>query len=308
MWSIEQNTSKGVYISIADQQQIVQTMWSTEQNTSRGVHKYCRSTTECSWMHSALYFTWDGHSDVDLHYLWTPLDAFCSVLHNYVRYRAECIQMCPHVLQINNGMSNPCEVQSRMHPKVSTSIADQQRNVYLWTTLDAFCSVPHMGWTFRCLSAIHVDTFGCILLCISHSLDILLLVCNTCGHPWMYSASRMHPGMSTSIADQQQNVQPMWSTEQNTSRGVHKYCRSTTECPTHVKYKAECIQECPQVLQITFCCWSTILVDTSGCILLCTSHGLDILLLICNTCGHSWITSIADQLVTSNYSSFWIHI
>ena len=166
MFSTEQNASKDVHkycgstpecpshakyraeciqscpkvFNIADQQQNDQPMWSTEQYTSRGVHKYCRSRTECP---------------------------------THVKYRAECIQECPQVLQINNRMSNPCEVQSRMHP-----------------------------------------------------------------------------GVSTSIADQQQNVQPMWSTEQNASRGVHKYCRSTTECPTHVKYRAEYIQGCPQVLQI----------------------------------------------------------
>ena len=202
-----------VSTSIADQQRNVQPMCSTVRNTSKGVHKYCRSTTECP---------------------------------NYVRYRAECIQMCPHVLQINNGMSNPCEVQSRMHPKVSTSIADQQRNV------QPMCSTVRntsKGVHKYCRSTTECPNYvryraECIQMC-PHVLQINNGMSNPCE-----VQSRIHSMMFTSIADQQQNVQTMWSTEQNASKGVHKCCGSTSECPTHVKYRAECIQGCPQVLQI----------------------------------------------------------
>ena len=58
----------------------------------------------------------------------------------------------------------------------------------MWTHLNAFCSIPHIDWTLCCWSAILVDTLGCIPLCTTHGLDILLLICNTCGNPWMHSA------------------------------------------------------------------------------------------------------------------------
>jgi hypothetical protein len=161
------------------------------------------------WMYSALYFTWVEHSVVDLQYLWTPLDAFCSVLHmgwtfcchqnvhpmQSTEQNASKVVQKYLILQISNRMINPCEVQSRIHPDilllicntcghlwmysalyytwVGHSVVDLQ---YLWTLLDAFCSVPHMDWTFCCWSAILVDILGCIPHCTSHGLDILLLI------------------------------------------------------------------------------------------------------------------------------------
>ena len=151
--------------------------------------------------------------------------------------------------------------------------------------LDAFCSVLHMGWTFCCWSAIPVDTIGCILLCTSYSLDILLLICNTCGHLWMHSALYF-----TWVGHSAVDLQYLWTPSDAFCSVLH--------------------------MGWTFCCWSAIPVDTFGCILLCTSHsldilllicntyidtfgcirlctshGLDILLLICNTCGHPWMHS-----------------
>ena len=190
-----------------------QPMCSTVRNTSKGVHKYCRSTTECP---------------------------------NYVRYRAECIQMCPHVLQINNGMSNPCEVQSRIHSMMSTSIADQQQNVQpMWSTEQNASKGVHKccGSTSECPTHVKYRA-ECIQGCPQ-----VLQINNGMSNPCEVQ-SRIHPRVSTSIADQQQNVQTMWGTEQNASKCVHKYCRSTIECPTHVKYSAEYIQGCPQVLRI----------------------------------------------------------
>jgi hypothetical protein len=279
---------------IADKQRNVQPMWGTEQNASKVVHKYCRSTIECPthvkyraewsailvdtlgcillctshgvnilllirntcghhWMYSALYFTC----------MYCKSTTECPT---HVKYRAEYIQWCPQVLRINNRMFTPCEVQSRMHPRVSTSIADQQQNVQPmcsteqntsnWTPLDVFCSVLHMGWTFCCWSAILVDTPGCILLGTSHNNRMF----NPCE-----VQSRIHPGVSSSIADQQQNVQPMWSTEQNTSRDVHKYLISWVgHSVVYLQYMWTHLDAFCSVPHIvwTFHCWSAILVDT----------------------------------------------
>ena len=160
-------------------------------------------------MYSALYYTWVGHSVVDLQYLWTPLNAFCPVLH--MRWTLCCWStilvdtlgcidlqyMCPHL-------------------DAFSSVPHIVWTFCCWSAMDTFGCIlllPHIVWTFCCWSAILVDNFGCILLCTSHSLDImllicntyidpfgcilfytshgldiLLLICNTCGHPWMHSA------------------------------------------------------------------------------------------------------------------------
>jgi hypothetical protein len=224
--------------SIADQQQNVQTMWGTEQNASKCVH--CRSATECP-----NYVRYRG----ECIQMWTHVlqinapkgvHKYCrstTQCPSHVKYRAECIQWCPQVLQINNGMSNPCVVQSGIHLRVSTSIADQQQNVQpMWSTEQNASRSVHKYCRSTTECSTHVRYRAeCIQSCPQ-----VLQINNRMSNPCEVQ-SRIHPRVSTSIADQQQNVQPMCSTERNTSKGVHKYCRSTTECPIYVRYRAECI-------------------------------------------------------------------
>jgi hypothetical protein len=296
------------------------------------------------WMYSALYYTWVGHSVVDLQYLWKSLDVFCSVLHmdwtfccwsailvdilgcillctshglnilllirntcvdtfgcillctshgldilllicnscvdtfgciplctshgldillliyNTCVDTVGCITLCTShgldiLLLICNTCGHPWMYSALYFTWVGHSVVDLQ---YLWISLDVFCSVLHMGWTFCCWSAILVDNFGCILLCTSHGLNILLLICNTCGHSWMHSALYF-TWAEHSVVD----LQYLW-TPLDVFRSV-----------LHMGW--------------TFRCWSAILVDTIECILPCTSHEMDIVLLIYNTCGHPWV-------------------
>jgi hypothetical protein len=130
-----------------------------------------------------------------------------------------------------------------------------------------------MGWTFFCWSAILVDNFGCILLCTSHCLDILLLICNTNIDTFgciLLCTSHTHVKYRTEYIQ----------------RCLYKYCRSTTDCPNYVRYRAEYIQGCPQVLQINKRMSNPYEVQSR-----IHPHGLDIVLLICNTCGHPWMHS-----------------
>jgi protein tyrosine phosphatase (PTP) superfamily phosphohydrolase (DUF442 family) len=241
-----------------------------------GVHKYCRSTTECS---------------------------------THVKCRAECIQGCPQVLQINNRMFNPCEVQSIIHPGVSTSIADQQQNVQpMWSIEQNTSRGVHKYCRSTTECSAHVKYRAeCIQEC-PQVLQINNRMFNPCE-----VQSRMHPGVSTSIADQQQNVQPMWSTEQNASRGVHKYCRSTTECSTHVKYRAEYIQGCPQVLQINKknpnkCVTSNYLSSWIH-VKYMSPRIIRLSEFIYSACHLELFVFLNSYIVhvTSNYSSSWIH-
>jgi hypothetical protein len=269
------------------------------------------------WMHSALYFTWVEHSVVDLQYLWTPLDVFCSVLHmgwTFCCWSAilvdtpRCILLYTShglniLLLICNTCGHPWMYYALYFTWVEHSVVDLQ---YLWTLLDAFCSVLHMGWTFCCWSAILVDTPGCILLCTSHGLNILLLICNTCGHPWMYSTLYF-----TWVKHSGVDLQYLWTPLDAFCSVLHMgwtfWCWSAILvdtsgcillCTSHglnilllicnIKYLWTTLDAFCSVLWMgwTFWCWSAILVDILGCILLCTSQGLDIPLLICNTCGH----------------------
>ena len=185
-------------------------------------------------------------------------------------------------------MSNPCEVQSRMHPRMSTSIADQHQNVH-----------PIQSTEQNASKVVHKY--------------LILQINNRMFNPCEVQ-SRMHPEVSTSIADQHQNVQPMWSTEQNASRGVHKYCRSTTECSTHVKYRAEYIQGCPQVLQInkkkTNKCVTSNYLSSWIHVKYMSPRIIRLSEFIYSACHLELFVFLNSYIVhvTSNYSSFWIHI
>ena len=112
-----------------------------------------------------------------------------------------------------------------------------------------------------------MNTLGCILLCTSHSLDILLVIYNTRGHIWMHSSLYL-TWVEHSVVD----LQYLWTP-------LNAFCS--------VLHRGW-----------TFCCWSAILVDTLGCILFCTSQGLDILLilLIYIISGYSWLHSVYKSI------------
>ena len=228
-----------VSTSIADQQQNVQPMWSTEQNASRSVHKYCRSTTECS-----THVRYRAEASKVVH-------KYCrstTECPTHVKYRAEYIQGYPQVLQINNRMSNPCEVQSGIHPRMSTSIADQQQNVQpMWSTERNTSNGVHTSIVDQ---QQNVQPMWSTERNTSKGVHTRIADQQQNVQPMWSTEQNTSKGVHTSIADQQQNVQSMWSTEQNASKDVHKYCGSTTECSIHVKYRAEYIQGFPQVLQI----------------------------------------------------------
>jgi hypothetical protein len=241
-------------------------------------------------------------------------------------------------------MSKLCEVQSRMHPKLSTSIADQQQNVQtMWGTEQNASKCVHCRSATECPN--YVRYRGECIQMWTHVLQInapkgvhkycrsttqcpshvkyraeciqwcpqVLQINNGMSNPCVVQ-SGIHLRVSTSIADQQQNVQPMWSTEQNASRGVHKYCRSTTECSTHVKYRAEYIQGCPQVLQInkkkTNKCVTSNYLSSWIHVKYMSPRIIRLSEFIYSACHLELFVFLNSYIVhvTSNYSSFWIHI